>query len=260
MVAEFAATAARGATSFETEYRVAQGHGWRWILGRGRVVRDAAGQPERYAGIDMDITERRLTEERQRLLVGELDHRVKNLLAVIQSIVQQSGQQAGDVAALQELLLGRLRAMAVAHELLSATSWGGAGLAALVERTLAPHTADDPRRLRLAVDDLVLAPSTAQNLSLALNELATNAIKYGAWSVPAGRVSLSGGSGPGGEIVLVWQESGGPPVAPPSRRGFGSLLLSRALGYQTGGSVELDWRAQGLVCRITLPPGSTAAA
>jgi PAS domain S-box-containing protein len=253
VAAEFKDTASRGATSFETEYRVAHDDGWRWILGRGRVVRDDTGKPARYAGIDMDITERRLAEEQQRLLVGELDHRVKNLLAVIQSIVQQSGHQAGDVPALQESLLGRLRAMAVAHELLSSTSWRGAALADLVERTLAPHRADDPQRLRLAVDNLVLGPSIAQNLSLALHELATNAAKYGAWSVPAGQVSLSGGSGPAGELVLVWQESGGPPVAPPTRKGFGSLLLSRALGYQTGGRVDLDWRPDGLVCRIVLP-------
>jgi PAS domain S-box-containing protein len=250
VVVEFDATVARGAARFETEYRVAHGEGWRWILGRGRVVRDELGRPARYAGIDMDITERKEAEERQNLLVRELDHRVKNLLAVIQSLVQQSGHAATSVRALQEALIGRLRAMAVAHELLSATRWGGAGLSALVDRTLRPHMAD-PDRLRLMVGDVVLDPSAAQNLALALHELATNAAKYGAWSSANGRVTVTAAA-ESGELALTWEESGGPEVSPPTHRGFGSLLLTRALSYQAAGRVELEWRRSGLVCCIRL--------
>lgn len=245
------------ATSSLSDYRcefrvVLRDGGTRWLAERGMVMRDGLGSL-RLTGVNWDITERKQLEQRQHLLIGELDHRVKNLLAVIQSVVQQSGRQAPTVEALQEALRGRLRAMAVAHEILASQRWVGADLEAVVQRTLAPHVEGEPERLDVRLEALLLEPGTAQSLSLALHELATNAIKYGAWSVPGGRVELEGKVLGARGLALTWRESHGPPVETPQRKGFGSLLLNRAFAYETGGKVELDWRPEGLVCRIVLP-------
>ncbi|HMR34068.1 MAG TPA: PAS domain-containing protein [Geminicoccaceae bacterium] len=246
--------AAASLSDYRIEFRVAPPEGgMRWLAQRGMVLRNAQGGL-RLTGVDWDITERKLLEERQHLLIGELNHRVKNLLAVMQSIVQQSGRHAPTAEALQQALHGRLRAMAVAHEILATRQWGGAELQAVLRATLAPHIegeADD--RLVLDVQPLTVAPSTAQSLSLAMHELATNAIKYGSWSVPGGSVRIEGRSDGAGGYQLTWSESGGPPVETPAHKGFGSLLLSRAFAYETGGKAILEWRTEGLRCVIGLP-------
>ena len=245
--------AAAQLSDYRIEFRVAVPEvGTRWLAQRGMVLRDAQGGL-RLTGVDWDITERKLLEERQRLLIGELNHRVKNLLAVIQSIVQQSGRQASTAEALEQSLRGRLRAMAVAHEILATQQWGGAELQAVLRATLAPHVEGEADRLILDVQPLTVAPSMAQSLSLAMHELATNAIKYGAWSTPGGRVRLEGRADGEGGYRLTWTESGGPPVEPPTRKGFGSLLLSRAFAYETGGDAVPEWRPEGLRCVIRLP-------
>lgn len=206
-----------------------------------------------------EVTERKRWEERQRLLLRELDHRAKNLLAVVQSVARQTARSAESVAGLDEALSGRLRAMAAAHDALAASGWGGAELAEVARAILSPYLAVDDGRLRLELPRLLLAPSVAQSLNLALHELATNAAKYGALSRPNGRVTLLG-SIESDELRLTWSEEGGPEVvAPPSREGFGSVLIARALAQQTGGQVERDWRPHGLVCRITLPLRGLAA-
>lgn len=249
------ARAAEDLSDYRAEFRVAlPDGGTRWLAQRGMVLRDPQGGL-RLTGVDWDITERKLSEQRQQLLIGELNHRVKNLLAVIQSIVQQSGRHATTVEALQQSLRGRLRAMAVAHEILATRRWTGAELEAVLRGTLAPHVEGEPERLALRVDSLTVDPPTAQSLALAMHELATNAIKYGAWSVPGGRVDLDGRAEGGCGLTLTWTESGGPQVEPPTRRGFGSLLLDRAFTYETGGEVSLDWRPEGLRCTIRLPKG-----
>jgi PAS domain S-box-containing protein len=252
----FRATVAKAMAAvadYRSEFRIVlPGGGTRWLAQRGMVLRDGQGGL-RLTGVDWDITERKQLEQRQHLLIGELNHRVKNLLAVIQSIVQQSGRQAATAEALQESLRGRLRAMAVAHEILATRHWGGAELEAVLRGTLAPHIEGEPDRLLLDVEPAVVDPPTAQSLSLAIHELATNAIKYGAWSVPGGKVRLEGRAQGARGLTLTWTESGGPPVEPPSRKGFGSLLLSRAFAYETGGEAVLDWRADGLRCVIRLP-------
>jgi two-component sensor histidine kinase len=148
------------------------------------------------------------------------------------------------------------------HELLTATGWRGAGLVELVRRALRPHAGEERYgRLRLAVgEDLPLRAGAAQNLVLALHELATNAAKYGGWSVPTGRVELDlrlvpdrDGNGDGRALELVWRETGGPEVRPPGGRGFGTTLLDRVVAGQHGGRTSLDWRPGGLVYRLTLP-------
>jgi PAS domain S-box-containing protein len=219
-------------------------------------VRDGRGRIVGASKIARDITERRVAEGRQRLLLRELDHRVKNTLALVQSMARQTAARAGSVDGFLAAFEGRMRALAAAHELLAATSWAGARLTDLVARALGPHAVDG--QIAIAVGDASVPASLTQDLSLALHELATNAAKYGALSVPGGRVTIEDGvtvGAEGRELRLAWRETGGPPVEPPTSRGFGTLLLTQAVAYGHDGRVELDWRREGLVCTIRIPTG-----
>jgi PAS domain S-box-containing protein len=201
-----------------------------------------------------DVTDRKAAEERQRLLLGELSHRVKNTLAVVQAMARQTLNRTASVPAFAEAFSGRVRALAAAHELLTATGWSGADLRDLVRRALAPHAVEP--QVNVALDDALVPASLAQDLSLALHELATNAVKHGALSVPGGRVTIEGGTvagDDGRELRLVWREAGGPPVEKPTRPGYGTVLLAQAVGYGRGGKVDLDWRPEGLACTIRVP-------
>jgi two-component system, chemotaxis family, CheB/CheR fusion protein len=205
----------------------------------------------------LDVTGLRAAEERQRALVAELSHRVKNVLAVVQAIAGRTVDGTGTTAAFVAAFRGRLGALAAAHDLLAEGGWRGAGLAELARRTLAPHAGRGGDRLGLGVEDVALPPALAQTLGLTLHELATNAAKYGALSAPEGRVRLTGGEAVddrgGRELRLAWREEGGPPVGRPAARGFGTTLLERALAHQHGGRVELDWQKKGLSCTIRIP-------
>jgi two-component sensor histidine kinase len=199
------------------------------------------------------LREREAAEERQLLLLAELSHRVKNMLAVIEAIAKQTAAGAsGTTLAFVGAFRGRLRALATAHDLLTAGGWERVSLTALAGATLAPHTGHESGRLALELPDAALPPALAQSLALVFHELATNAAKHGALSAPAGRVRLAG-EATGRELTLVWREEGGPPTGRPASRGFGTTLLERALAHQHGGRVELDWRREGLVCRMSLP-------
>ena len=203
-----------------------------------------------------DITERRRAEERQRLLLAELNHRVKNALAVVQAIAERTGAGATTVAEFIAAFRGRLGALAAAHSLLTQGDWQGVGLAALARAALAPYLGGDDGRFRLALEDVALKPAVALTLASVLHELVTNAAKYGALSASAGRVTLtaSGERAPGGgELRVTWEEAGGPAVRRPEKTGFGTAMIAQAIGYQHDGMVELDWRPEGLVCRLALP-------
>lgn len=240
------------ATGFQVDYRLRRRDGvWRWTSDTAAPRFAPDGTFLGHVGSVLDIDERRRWEEKQTLLLGELSHRVKNSLAVVQALARQSAAGASGIDAYLEALDGRLQALAAAHDLLSATAWHGAGLRALLERVLGPHRGGEGR-LVLEGGERILPPALAQDLALGLHELATNAAKYGALSRPGGRVGLrleEDGEG----LVLTWRESGGPKVVPPQRQGFGTRLLSRALAHQHGGRVELDWRPGGLVCRLRVP-------
>jgi two-component sensor histidine kinase len=214
-------------------------------------------------GAVQDVSERKAAEARQELLLAELSHRVKNMLAVILAIASQTAARAVSTTAFVEAFRGRLGALATAHDLLTATGWRSVSLADLARLTLAPHFADDGARLALDLADVPLGPALAQSLALAFHELATNAAKHGALSAPGGTVSLSAGlaatvgddasaSSVACELRVVWREQGGPPVSPPITRGFGTTLLGRAMAHQHGGRVELEWPTQGLLCRMSL--------
>lgn len=253
------------------EYRVAAADGARhWLRTSAAVVeRRPDGVPLRVSGVTLDITEQKLgeaklqreiqersrAEERQQLLIHELNHRVKNMLATVQSIARQSLGRAhagGELADFES----RLMALAWTHDILTRESWAGASLQTVMARTMAPHAASG--RVELKGPDLWLPPQTALALAMGVHELATNAVKYGALSTSAGRVSIhwrvDQGRSPA-RLVLTWAEQGGPPVAPPKARGFGSRLLERGLARELGGSVALSFEPGGVRCRIEAPLG-----
>ncbi len=190
-------------------------------------------------------------EEHLRLLLHELSHRVKNILAVIQSVATQTGARSLTVDGFLTSFRGRLQALAAAHEILTASGWQSAGLGTLARATLAPYL--DGRRISLALADAPVSPSVAQTAALALHELATNAVKHGALSVAEGKVTIDGRMADGNKLVVLWHEQGGPLTSAPTTTGFGMTLLTRAIRHQHKGDVELEWHPEGLRCRITLP-------
>jgi PAS domain S-box-containing protein len=205
-----------------------------------------------FTGIVRDITERKRAEERQRLLTAEIDHRAKNLLASVQAMVLLTKRDAGSVGDFAESLIGRLQSLARAHDLLARDKWTGARLHAVIGSELQAYAGADGDRLTITGDDVRLAPRAAQTLSLALHELTTNAAKYGALSVPAGRVTVDTAV-EGQELLLSWVETGGPEVTPPEERGFGSIVIERSIAHELGGSAKLDFERGGLRCHVRVP-------
>ncbi|MHB0705468.1 HWE histidine kinase domain-containing protein [Roseomonas mucosa] len=196
--------------------------------------------------------ERGRARAQQDLLMAELDHRVKNTLANIQALVRHTKSGAGNLEGFVHDFDRRIRAMAVAHSLLTSTRWEGADLRALAEEELRPYRNASEQRVIVAGPEVRLKPKAALALSLALHELATNAAKYGGLSVPEGQVAVTW-SMDGERIILHWVESGGPPVQPPRRRGFGSTVVERGLSYELGGQAKLNFDPAGLRCAVTIP-------
>ena len=224
-------------------------------------IRDATGRIVGASKIARDITARKQSEERQRLLTAELSHRVKNLFAVVQVLAERSASKAASAAECIEAFQARLQALSAAHNALITENWNWASLASLVETALEPYLPEGDR-IRLDVQDLRLTPDFALTLALGLNELATNAAKYGALASTTGHITLTArveAGENGDEFRLVWQEDGGPAVDTPAITGFGTSLLSQAIEYEHEGSVELDWRKEGLICRMTLPLAKAAS-
>jgi len=201
----------------------------------------------------VDITEQKRHAERLRLLLAELDHRVKNTLAKVQSLITQTKAQAGSAEEFADALEGRVRSMARAHGALIRGHWEGAQLRPLVQDELAPYQSPGGTNAVINGPDLALRPAAALALGLALHELATNAAKYGALSAADGRVTVRWALAPDGGIDLVWEEAGGPPVGEPKRKGFGTLLVERSLSYELGGTTSLEFRPSGLVFRVAIP-------
>ena len=240
---------------FEVEYRTLKPDGQiGWILARGRAAFED-GRTVRLAGISLDITARKSAEQRQQLLLDEVDHRAKNTLASVQSIAMQTLRHAEHPAAFSTAFIERLHALGRAHELLTEASWQGAALADVVDRTLKAHAPNaQGERVALSGPAVRLGPNAAVTLNMAFHELATNAINYGAWSTPHGRVDVAWtAEAEAGEITIDWRESGGPEVSTPSRRGFGSRLIEQALAREMGGEAKLIFRPEGLWCRLRLP-------
>ena len=240
----------RGTDHYEMEYRILRPEGEvRWIFGRGRVVRDAQGQPVRYSGVDIDVTDRKRLEEHQKLLLAELNHRVKNTIALIQSIAKQSLTVGRPLEEARDAFLRRLHALAHTHSLLTESEWRGARLSALVEDELRPYG----EHASFAGQDLILTPRAALILGLILHELATNAAKHGALAAPGGRIHLTWDIEPEALFRLSWQERGVGPIRPPARRGFGSGLLERAATYELQGAAVLEFAPDGVRYELTAP-------
>ena len=241
---------------YEIEYRVKQRDGtWRWLSAWGQVEFEGEGadrKPVAIAGASRDLTELKKAEELQQLLINELNHRVKNSLATAQSIAVQTLRGATDLETARAAIDHRICSLARAHDLLTARSWSGADLIDVAARVMEPF-ADD--QFRIDGPSVDVSPQHALALSMALHELATNAAKYGALSTPGGRATLDWRV-QDGELSLRWVESGGPPVATPTRRGFGSRLLEQGLMRELGGKTQLHFEPQGVVCEITAALGT----
>ncbi len=213
------------------------------------------GAPERLLAVARDVTEAYRAEEQQALLMQEMAHRVKNTLALVQAVAAQTLRSAPTLDAAMEAFNGRLMALSDAHDVLIRGAWAAADLAALVAGVMAPHLDAVAGRFTAAGPGVSLGPRSVLTLSLMLHELATNAAKYGALSSPAGRVAVTWDlTEPGGTVLrLRWQESGGPPVVPPTRGGFGSRLIERSLVHSFGSRVSLLFPPEGVVMELEAP-------
>ncbi len=251
-------TRREGSAASNVEYRIRRPDNGevRWLQRQIEFKHDAAGKPAKMFGVVRDITARKESDARQRLLTHELEHRIKNILAMVSAIASQT-LRTDDIDVARDAFLARMRALAKAHDLLTETRWTDSSLRAVVEAALAPHV-EDTNRVSISGPELKLTPKMALSLALAVNELATNAAKYGALSNVDGRVSIDWtvdqpGDGEADTVTWRWQESGGPPVTPPRRRGFGTVLITRVLASDFGGDVSIDYAEVGVVCVLTAP-------
>ena len=235
---------------YAVEYRVKQLDGsWRWLSAWGTVEFEGDGpdrRPVAISGASRDLTESKNAEALQRLMVNELGHRMKNTLATVQSITFQTLRGTTDVRAASDTLNQRIVALARVHDLLTARSWSGADIRDLVHKAMEPFPA---AQLDIAGPSVSVAPRHALALSLALHELATNAVKYGALSTPEGRVDLRWACS-ATHVSLNWRERDGPPVAPPTRRGFGTRLLQESIARDLGGKTSLEYAPAGVTCEL----------
>jgi len=246
----------------DAEVRVDSDAGVHWYDLHIEPLRDVTGGIVGLTCAAVDITERKEGEAHLRLLMRELTHRSKNLLAVIQAMARQTAKQGGTIASFLERFGARLQALSRSHDLLVQESWYGASLQDLVRSQLGHYLDREQPQVDFAGPDVHLRPEAAQSLGLALHELAANAAKYGALSRPGGRIAIEWRLTPaeqGGGLEIVWRESNGPKVGEPRRRGFGSMVIEHNLARALDAEVELSFRAEGLKCRIAVPAAQLLA-
>ncbi|WP_160195492.1 HWE histidine kinase domain-containing protein [Microvirga sp. BSC39] len=257
MQAEAVAQAIADNTDLHVEYRTIWPDGSEhWIRVSGRTRMGENGQLS-MVGVSQEITERKLAEERQRLLLHELNHRVKNTLATVQSVASLTRRSAQNTdPAAWNAFMDRLHGLAKTHDLLTTTHWQGALLEDVLKNELDPYQDAIRQRIRLRGPRINLQPSAVLALGLAIHEMATNAVKYGSLSVPDGKVhvmwAVTSGTVPP-SLLVEWTESGGPTVKEPERQGFGTKLIQRGLAQQLGGEIKLDFAPSGVRCVITFP-------
>jgi len=239
-----------------SEFRVVRPGGEaRWIEARSLIAYDPAGRAERMTGVYFDVTERRKAEDYKSLLIAELDHRVKNVLACVAAIAQRSRECSRSADEFLEVLKGRINSLANTHTLLSRSHWKGVGLGELVRSELAFCAKDDSTLVR--GPEIDITAEAAQSVAMVLHELTTNAAKYGALSSGHGRVSVSwrtpSNGCSNGKLVLEWQETGGPPVAAPNATGYGTSVIRDLVPYELGGAVDYELAREGARCRLEIP-------
>ncbi|NDV86514.1 PAS domain-containing protein [Aurantimonas aggregata] len=245
-------------SDYDDEYRLTEAD--RWVNVRGRALLDGRGRPHRMIGVVLDVTDRheafsavKDSERRQRLMIHELNHRVKNTLATIQSIASQTAQRAESPEAFRKSFEGRLIALSETHNALTRGGWEMACLREIIQHELKPYS---PEQIQLDGLSIPLGPREALALGMVIHELATNAAKYGALSEPGGCVRVRWAIQPddGSDVLAIdWSERSGPAVQPPSRKGFGSRLLYLSIEKELGGTAELRYDAEGFGCSLTIP-------
>lgn len=226
-------------------------------------VRDKNDDVVQYFASFVDLTKHKEELTQSRMMIDELNHRVKNTLATVQSIVWQALRTNSDPAVARAAIESRLFALSRSHDLLTRENWKGAGLHDLVHNALEPFGVAGGRVDRIVIkgENIRFPPQAALALSIAFNELATNAMKYGSLSNERGSVLIEWkieNTPEGAQLILHWQEKDGPPVTPPSRKGFGSGVIERGLVHELQGTAHLEYRPEGLICTINIPapPGA----
>ncbi|WP_230531962.1 sensor histidine kinase [Microvirga roseola] len=246
-------------TEFRLEFRIiCPDDTVRWVASKAVVLYDSRGEPEVMSGVTFDITERREIEEQRRLISSELSRRMKNMMALVSSVVALSARNADTVETYKQSLQGPLGAISETHSLLVESGWSSTTLIEQLLFELEAYRSPEGTNIVLDGPAIAFEPQVGLSVGLVLHELATNAAKYGALSVPSGCVEVRWTVEDGPEshhLALEWKERGGPRVSPPKRRGFGTTLIERSLNQTVGGTVELDYRPEGLLCRIMLPLG-----
>jgi PAS domain S-box-containing protein len=238
------------------EYRIVRPSGEvRWIEARSFVSYRGNGRPERVVGVNIDVTDRKRAEEHQRALNAELDHRVKNVLATVITVAARTKDASSSMDQFVNSLDGRIRSMARTHELLSAAQWQGISVRDLVDRELSPYATMNNAEINGL--DAMLKAEAGQAMGMVLHELVTNAAKYGALSTENGRVSIRWERRVNGhpycDLILEWQEVGGPSVVSPKNFGFGTSVIRDLIPYEFGGAVDLAFARAGLKCYLELP-------
>jgi PAS domain S-box-containing protein len=221
-------------------------------------VRDEGGDIVQYFASFVDLTEHKEDEAQSKMLIDELNHRVKNTLSTVQSIVWQTLRTPSDPKVIRESIESRLFALSRSHDLLTREKWESAGLLDIVHDALEPFGVSGGRADRIAImgENIRFPPKSALALGIAFNELATNAVKYGALSNAAGSILIEWTmetTPAGQQLLLNWKEKDGPPVAPPAHKGFGSRVIERGLAHELEGTIHLDYKPDGLVCTMDIP-------
>ncbi|PVE23826.1 hypothetical protein DC522_13715 [Microvirga sp. KLBC 81] len=228
----------------------------RWLLLRAELLDIENGVPGRAVGVALDITDRKRAEEHQQLLINELNHRVKNTLTTVQSIVTQSLRNASTTMEARDAVEGRLFALSRAHDVLTRENWDGAYLREVIAHAVEPFQGNGGDRFEVSGNDIRLPPRIALAIAMAIQELGTNAVKYGALSNETGRVAIKWtieDQEGAPHLRMVWEEMDGPSVVEPQRRGFGTRLIERSLAQELNGSVEITFARSGVVCTINAP-------
>ena len=243
------------------EYRIHRDGAQRWVRDKAFLLPAEPGEAPRVAGLARDVTEAKRAEQQRELLIGELNHRVKNTLALVQALAAHTRHAAVSPTDFEQAFTSRLHALGHAHDLLTQTHWKGTSLHQVIETALAPFSVYGPAQARVEVNgpQVWLNSNTAVTLTLAFHELATNAAKYGALSTNKGHVKIFWAAQPAAdptEVLLQWRESGGPTVEAPSRKGFGTMLIEKVLAYEAEGEAKLEFLPEGVVFVFRLPLSS----